>query len=185
MIFHVQCGFPFSLLFLLERTLKHTAYSIHTRFIIWLFLHPPTVPCYILSLFSCLSFINSTCTVIDTWTDTRAQWHIIISTFLPEKAGKMAGFLLTWHILIASENVAKYKGPVGFSSLYSLETKPGSAAWSGWPNLWIEPAIQRCQTLLTSILQYIPIRHCLDEYHETLKRKRKEKVQLVRTLPSC
>lgn len=36
--------------------------------------------------------------------------------------------------------------------LYSPETKPGSVVWSGWLDVWIEPAMQRWQTLLTLIL---------------------------------
>lgn len=43
------------------------------------------------------------------------------------------------------KNVAQHKGPVPPppQPLYSLETKPGSVAWSVRLDLWIEPAIQQ------------------------------------------
>lgn len=98
----------------------------------------------------CLSLTNTSADT-NAHLNTYSQWHILASLLMPEEAGKMAKIILTWHIPISSENVGQYKGPVGWSGLYSWETKPGSVAWSGWLGLWIEPAIQQWQTLLTPI----------------------------------
>lgn len=52
--------------------------------------------------------------------------------------------------------------------------------------IWLVELVNRASNpAMPDLVNLYTARHCLDEYHETLKRKRKEKVQLVRTLPSC
>lgn len=100
----------------------------------------------------CLSLTN-TCTVTDIHIDTCTQWHISALLLVPEEAGKNGNI---YPDLAYSE--PKWKsGPLWRAGglerpLYSLETKPGSVAWSGWLDLWIDPTIQQWQTPLTFLL---------------------------------
>ena len=105
------------------------------------------------SLRSVLSLIHQHSTLSHTYTHICTLTH---SSFSTPTTGSWQNALrrppkwqqLSWPGIFWAQvkNVAQHKGPVPPpppQPLYSLETKPGSVAWSVRLDLWIEPAIQQ------------------------------------------
>lgn len=121
---------------------------------------PPYRPTTAAELFSPFCFLINSPTLLLSH-NTYTHKHVSASLLPPQEAGKMPSAAyrngksypdLAYSVK-KKKNVAEYKGPVGCGSLsIQWRQKPGSEAWSGRLDSWIESAIQQWQTPSTLIL---------------------------------